>query len=207
LSAVQKAIKTGRIQATAERKIDSEAADQSWATATDPAKQRKEPPPPPLPAPMPLLDGAPQEAPPMRRPTWPEWPEPWPPPVASPPPTALAAPGGTNVTSMDTFVAAKTERERAEAELAKIALLEKQGKLISAEEARQTWRAIGKMFAQVRENIPTDLATKLVGKTEPREIEVLIRTAFREADKKVADEIQSRFADVVDDVRYGSIAG
>jgi hypothetical protein len=41
LSAVQKAIKTGRIAPGPDGKIDAEVADLSWLAATDPSKQRK----------------------------------------------------------------------------------------------------------------------------------------------------------------------
>jgi hypothetical protein len=196
LNAVQTAIKTGRILATEDKKIDAVDADARWAATTDPALQRKEPPPaPPAPV-LSLLDGAMQDAPALRRPEWPEWPgwTPAPPKREEPEP---AAPAGGIVVGMDTYLAAKTERERAEAEMAKDALLRARNKLIDADEARRVFAAIGRMFSQARENLPTQLATKLVGKTDLTEMEILIRGALREADAKVADEIQARFANVV----------
>jgi hypothetical protein len=201
LNAVQVAIKTGRIVALEGKKIDSEDADARWAAATDPALQRQEVPAPPAPAVLSLLDGAVQEAPPglSKRPDWPEWPG-WEPPVK-------VEPAPLNVTGMDTYLAAKTERERAEAEMAKDALAKARGNLIDAAEARRVWTAIGRMFGQSRENLPTDLAALLVGKTDLTEIEILIRGVLREADSKIADEIQSRFAGVVGDVRYSGLAG
>jgi hypothetical protein len=196
LQAVQKAIQTGRIEALPGKKIDPMDADVKWAAATDPALQRKEPPPAPPPAVLSLLDGTMQMAPELaRRPEWTDWPEPWPPPMVVKAEVAPAAAG--NVVQMDTYLAAKTERERAEAEMAKDALMKARGKLIDADEARRVWTAIGRMFSQARENLPTQLAPKLVGKTDLTEIEIVIRREFREADQQVADEIQARFGGVV----------
>jgi len=204
LYAVQRAVATGRISATPDKKTASEAADKSWAACTDPAKAPLAPPPPP---PMPLLDETPATVPEvavMKRPEWPEWPN-WQPPADEP--KKPDSPPPDNVTGMDTFLAAKTERERAEAEMAKIALAEKQGKLIGAEAARRTWRQIGRTFAAAREQVPTQLAAQLVGKTDLNEIERIIRDALRDADTRVANEIQSRYGDLVADDRDRRVAG
>jgi DNA-binding protein YbaB len=199
LSAVQKAIRTGRIEAK-DLKIDPDAADLAWVSSTDPAKQRKEPPPPPPAPTAPLFAGEAIPAPASlaRHVEWSEITEPWPPPVVRRPDPE---PMPNNVTGMDTFLLAKTDRERAEAELAKIKLAETQSRLIDAVEARQTWQAIGAMFARSREVVPVALATKLVEKSDPKEIERIIRAEFRESDRKIADEIAARFADRVNDVR------
>jgi hypothetical protein len=190
LKAVQRALASERIFALPGKKIDSEAADQRWAACTDPAKA----PPPAVsaPAPMPLLDGKPEDgAVAMRRPEWPEWPN-WKPAERK---QEVGLPA--NVIGMDTFLAAKTERERAEAEMAKIALAEKRKQLVSADQTRQTFRAIGRMFAAAREQVPAQLAAQLVGKTDLNEIEAVVRTALRETDTRIANEIASRFGDAV----------
>jgi hypothetical protein len=199
LSAVQKAVATKRISVLPCKKIDSAAADLEWEASTNPAKAPMPPQPPVV---LPLLDGSSNgssneaaAAVPMKRPEWPEWPN-WKPAL----PPKLEAPAD-NVTGMDTFLAAKTERERAEAEMAKIALLEKQGRLIGADAARQTWRAIGRMFAAAREQVPAQLAAQLVGKTDLNEIEASVRTALREADTRIANEIQARFGEMVTEDR------
>lgn len=192
LRSVQKAIESGRIVALPGKKIDSEDADRRWAACTDPAKAPQVAAPPPSVV-MPLLDGSAEAAPvAMRRPEWPEWPN-WKPMERKP--EALAAPA--NVIGMDTFLLAKTERERAEAEMAKIALAEKQSRLISADAARQTFRSIGRMVATAREQLPTQLSAQLVGKTDLTEIESIVRAALRDADERVANEIQSRYGDRV----------
>ena len=154
---------------------------------------------------MPLLDGAPEAAPATlaRRPDWPGFTEPWPPPIERRP----DPPAPSNVIGMDTFLAAKTERERAEAEMAKDELARKRGQLTDAEDARRVFRECGKMYARVREQVPGDVATQLVGKTDPWEIEQIIRTAIREADTRIADEIAAKFTEVLGHVRSGSIAG
>jgi hypothetical protein len=197
LQAVQRAIKAGRILAI-DKKIDSEDADRRWAATTDPAKQRKEPPAPP-PVVLPLLGDGPVQAPPMRRPVWPECPD-WPPPL--PKATDQQRPPG-NVLPMDTFLAAKTDRERAEADMARLELAEKLRTLTSAEGVRQAFVGIGKMFAQARENVPFEVAPELIGKTDIDEIERIIRNAFRAADAKIANDIQTKFAEFVDGAASG----
>lgn len=189
LRAVQRAIETARISALPGKKIDSVAADLAWKASTDPAKAPMPPPPPVV---LPLLDAPgnePGAAVAMKRPEWPEWPN-W-------KPERKQEVGPASVIGIDTFLAAKTERERAEAEMAKIALLEKQSRLIDADEARQTFRAIGRMFAAAREQVPAQLAAQLVGKTDLTEIEGLVRAALRDGDTRVANEIAARYGDAV----------
>lgn len=94
------------------------------------------------------------------------------------------------------FLRAKARRETAEADLAELKARKAQGDLVAVDEARKTWHAIGRMYAAARENVPMQLAPKLVGKTDLGEIESLIRTFYREADAHVADEIHARFSQI-----------
>lgn len=94
------------------------------------------------------------------------------------------------------FLRAKARRETAEADLSELKARKAQGDLVAVDDARKTWHAIGRMYAAARENVPMQLAPKLVGKTDLAEIECLIRTFYREADTRVANEIQSRFAEI-----------
>jgi hypothetical protein len=92
---------------------------------------------------------------------------------------------------------AKTRLEAAKAEMAELKLAKQRGELVEVGEARKTWHAIGRMFAQARENVPKQLAPLLAGKTDLLEIEKLVRIAYRDADGRVADEIASRFGALV----------
>lgn len=197
LFAVQKAIKAGRISVTADGRIDSEAADRQWAASTDAALQRGAQAVTVIePAAPPLISGEPAVGPTIlsRGLDGPEWPPrtEWPKPVRA----GVVVDGSS-------FMAARTAREHAEAQLAELELAGKLGKVIDAAEAQKTFKLIARMHAQAREAVPTQLATKLVGKTDPREIEQTIRAAFREADARIADEIQARFSSVVFDAVVG----
>lgn len=95
------------------------------------------------------------------------------------------------------FLKAKARRETAEADMAELKAAKARGELVDVGEARKVYHAIGRMFSQARENVPLQLAPKLVGKTDLAEIESTIRIFYREADARVAGEIQSRFAGIV----------
>ena len=68
--------------------------------------------------------------------------------------------------------------------------------LVDVDDVRKAFTAIGRMFAAARENVPLQLAPKLVGLTDMAAIEALIRQHYREADSRVADEIQSRYSEI-----------
>ncbi len=54
-------------------------------------------------------------------------------------------------------------------------------------------RAHAAMITAAREALPMQLAPQLVGKTDLAEIETILRTAIRECDTRVSNEIRSRF--------------
>src|SRR5438067_1073718 len=111
LSAVQKAIATGRIKASVEKKIDFEKADVEWALQTDMAMQRAET-PAAAPAVLTLLDGVVQAAPAelARRPEWEV-------PFGPMEPRQPAAAPVVNVVDLGLYQRARAEREHAEAEM------------------------------------------------------------------------------------------
>lgn len=204
LNAVQNAIKSGRIKATPDKRIDSEAADRDWAAMTDPAQQRKEPPAPPVEV-LPIFDGvaAEQISPGLSvGPQWPEW-----------SPEHLAAerakadlahamgktPGLATVVDLGMYQRAKAEREFAEAEMAKDRLAESRKQLINSSDAIKAFHAMGKMYSQGREAVPDQLAPRLVGLTDTGEIARIVREVLRSADVRIADEIKSQFAEIVRD--------
>jgi hypothetical protein len=88
-------------------------------------------------------------------------------------------------------------REKLRAKRDEMDLKERMRDLISVDEARKTWHAIGKMYASSRENVPMQLAPRLVGKTDLIEIEGIIRSFYRESDTRVANEIESRYGETL----------
>lgn len=193
---VQQAVSSGRIKASADKRIDSDQADQAWAAATDAALQRNNtrvmvPPPPALP----ILDGELMPAPAALS-TRPVWDVPFPP--ADPSfRLGMAAAMASNLVDGDSFMEWKRREQRANALAAERDLEKESGKLIDADEARAIYRQVGKMFAQMREALPTQLGPDLVGLTDPREIERRIRDRFRVEDLRIANEIQLRYGDVL----------
>lgn len=90
---------------------------------------------------------------------------------------------------------AKARREEAEARLAEIKVAKEERSVLPADEVRKTITAIGRVHAAAREAIPAQLAPKLVGKTDLTEIERIIREELRSTDERVANEVESRFAE------------
>lgn len=68
--------------------------------------------------------------------------------------------------------------------------------LLPRDEVTQTFGLIGKIYGAGREGIPSRLATKLVGKTDLQEIEMIVRAELASTDKRISDEIESRFKDL-----------
>lgn len=195
LSAVQKAITTGRISKGEDGRIDSDLADAAWAAHTDRAKQRKENPPAAAPAPPadpPLLTGevlpAPGEL--ARRSQFygPDWPEPTPHPEHRPP---------AQVVDGDSFMAAKTRLAWAEVELREAAVAEKRGLSINGEAARQTFRDIGRIYASARGSVASEIAQRVIGLTDPNEIDRRVKAILIATDERIANEIFAKYPDLV----------
>jgi hypothetical protein len=199
--AVQKALASGRIVAGADGRIDADAADAAWAANTDVALQRGPSPagvatPPEV---LPIFEGVVETAPSTlsRRP---EWDVPFPP---MPERAAVNANASTetalaSVVDLGLYQRSKAEREYAEAQMALDKLAESRKELLPAGDVQKAFAQMGKMYAQGRESVPTQLAPQLVGLTDLAEIERRVRKAFREADQRIANEIRSQYAEVVD---------
>lgn len=203
-AAVRKAIASGRIQIV-DGKIDSAEADRQWAAATNPAKRHSgEPAAPPSGELLPLLEGKPTViAPPMNPPGIWAGLEDWKP---APIPAKEKPRASAPVVAMDTFLAAKTEGERARAELLKTQLYEKQRHLIAAEGARQAYWSMGKIVRASIEGAARQISTLLVGKKDPAEIGELLRVAMEKALTQASEEIESRFSAFIEhDVQRGNV--
>jgi hypothetical protein len=163
LKAVQKAITAGRITKTPEGKIDLEEADRRWIENSDPAQVRS-------------VVSSPTGTREIQR-----------------PPAAKHVRVPSEEVDRSTFLSARTRREVADAETAELKLGQAKGELLPKAEQRQTFERIGKIFAAGREALPAQLALKLVGKTDPADIERILRAEFRAADLRTITEIESRF--------------
>ena len=110
--------------------------------------------------------------------------------------TAGPVAGGT-VVDGESFMAVKTRRERAEAEIAELKAAKQRGDIIEVSEARLAWTSIGKMFGNALAEIPTQLAPRLTGKVDISEIEAVLKEAINGMRSRVAGEIESRYAELV----------
>lgn len=190
--AVQKAVASGRIRVI-EKRIDADQADRDWALATDPAMQREAAPE----IALPILEGTVEQAPAALS-ARPVWDVPFPP--ADPKyriGTGVVA--VSNLVDGNAFMQWRTREQRANALAAERDLAREDGKLLDADEVRATYRQIGRMLAQTRETLPTQLAPELVGLTDPHAIARHIRDRFRAEDLRIVSEIEARFkVDVLD---------
>lgn len=94
------------------------------------------------------------------------------------------------------YIDARTRRERALAEQAEIDLAEKKKQLLPRSQVERSLASIGRLYAAGRENLPAQLAPKLVGKTDPIDIELIIRRDLRATDQRIADEIDKQYPDL-----------
>jgi hypothetical protein len=106
-------------------------------------------------------------------------------------------PGGSNLIDGESFMAVKTRRERAEAEMAETKAAKQRGALIERAEAQRAWTAIGRMHGQALQGIPVSLAPRLTGKTDIAEIEVILKAEINGLRTRVADEISARYGKMV----------
>ncbi|HXS98630.1 MAG TPA: hypothetical protein VN736_28735 [Candidatus Limnocylindrales bacterium] len=230
LAAVQKAIASGRIRKTEDSRIDSEEADKAWAANSDPAKQRQEaaapvPPPPPLlnpevlpPAASPALVStdattggprAPLALTPLSapgtngRPPAPDW-DGWP----VPPPRNEQWPSaGGEVIDGESFAEARrrmawitTWREQAKWE-------QERGLSIRTDEARKSYREIGRICASVRKQAPSQIAQAVAGLTDVKEIEMRVSQILRQHDERIIREIEAQQKALVESVECSSGTG
>lgn len=91
------------------------------------------------------------------------------------------------------FIAARTRRELAEARRAERKDREEAGELVRIDEVRKAFDGIGRIYAAGRENLPVQLAPRLIGLTDIADPERILIDALRETDQRIADEIESRY--------------
>ncbi len=93
----------------------------------------------------------------------------------------------------NTFIAARTRRELAEARRAERRDLEEAGELVRVDEVRKVFAGIGRIYAAGRENVATQLDPQLIGITVAGEPGRIVREALRDTDNRIASEIESRY--------------
>jgi pyruvate/2-oxoglutarate dehydrogenase complex dihydrolipoamide acyltransferase (E2) component len=162
LRAVQKAIKSGRITAREDGRLDADVADANWARNTAPRPQPSSQPAKPA--------ASPQSAhhhhsdPPRREPTEP-----------------------VKLESGLEYAKARAVRETYSARMAKIDFEERTAKLVSSDEVQV---AAFNRFRQFRDgmlNIPDRLAAVLAAEKNPRQVHELLVTEIRKALTEFSD--------------------
>jgi hypothetical protein len=156
LTAVQKAIKAGRVTTTADGKIDPEKADLEWKSRTDPGKQRRKQKAEPEPE-------RPKAATPELRPE----------------PQSGAEPqlGEEPEANPDDYWKSRAAREFWEAKLSKLKAEREAGNLIPREDAERAW---GGMIASTRSKIlamPANLAHRLAAESDLITCEEILKDA------------------------------
>lgn len=156
---------------------------------TDAAKRAKPEPVPPPPSVPPLFGGAAVPASEGRTPfgigdRWPTGLVAPAPPPAAPPSSAEGAASG--------FMVWKAEHQEFEARLARLRFEREAKSLLPTGEVQRMFAQLGRIVAAVREQLPAQLAPTLIGKTDPAEVEEILRAGYRQADERISQEIESR---------------
>lgn len=93
----------------------------------------------------------------------------------------------------NTFLAARTRRELAAARREERKDREEAGELVRIDDVRKVFAGIGRIYAAGRENLPVQLAPRLIGLTDIADPERVLIEALRETDQRIADEVESRY--------------
>ncbi|MBF0116440.1 MAG: hypothetical protein HQM04_15540 [Magnetococcales bacterium] len=169
-SAVEKALKAGRIQKESDGTINQAKADAAWERNTSPAQQRKpDPVPTPVPvkpAPVPAKPPTPPVRQPSQRPAEPE-----------PGPSAAGAPN---------YQISRAVRETYNAKLTRLDYEERTGKLLNAEDVAKEAFAVARRVRDRLLNIPSRMASVLASETDSKAIERLLSQELRVALEELA---------------------
>ena len=165
-SAVEKALKSGRIQKEPDGTIDPVKADAAWERNTSPAQQRKPDPTPPTPVPVP----AKPSAPPVRQPTQ----------------RPAESDAGPSTTGMPNYQMSRAVRETYNAKLTRLDYEERTGKLLNAEDVAKDAFAVARRVRDRLLNIPSRMASVLASETDSKAIERLLIQELRVALEELA---------------------
>lgn len=205
IRAVQKALLGGRIHALPNGKIDPVQADAEWAANTDATRRRKDTPAPVAPAASaPLFEAAPAGA--VHEPPRPfgiqDWPEGFPTAL----PVHVATSDERGPVAIDGYMAWKTEREQYEALQARLRYEREIRSVLPRRDVHSLFLSVGRIVAAIREELPTQVAPRLVGKSDLGEIETILRAALKDADTRIADECNARVVNKLADGDFSNSA-
>lgn len=159
-SAVQKALKSGRIQLEQDGLIDPIKADAAWADNTDPALQRK-----PV---QPIKTAQPQKS--------------------SKPPGMSHVDNEQQDPRVPSFALSRSIKEAYEAKLVRIEYEQKMGNLLERGAVTKDAFEMARRTRDRVEQIPSHVSASLVSMTDRRAIEILLAKELRNALEEIADE-------------------
>lgn len=161
-TAVEKAIKSGRIQKEPDGTIDPAKADAAWACNTNPAQQRK--PEPELLKPVPIPTNPSPQLAPIRQPT---------PRLVAEAETVPSGVAGPN------YQVSRAIRETYNAKLTRLDYEERTGKLLNAEDVAREAFAVARRVRDRLLCIPSRMAAVLASETDSKAIERLMDQELR----------------------------
>ena len=167
-SAVEKALKSGRIQKESDGTIDQAKADAAWNRNTSPAQQRKADPIPVKPAPVPAKPPPPPIHQPTQRP--------------ANPPSA-----GPSMGAAPNYQISRAVRETYNAKLTRLDYEERTGKLLNAEDVAKEAFAVARRVRDRLLNIPGRMASVLASETDSKAIENLLSQELRIALEELSE--------------------
>lgn len=172
-SAVEKALKSGRIKKETDGTINPSMADAAWERNTNPAQQRK-PDPVPVPLQVPVKPATPPTAPPA-------------PPVRQPFQRPAEAEPVPNAAGAPNYQISRAVRETYNAKLTRLDYEERTGKLLNAEDVAKEAFALARRVRDRLLNIPSRMASVLASETDSKSIEALLSQELRIALEELAE--------------------
>ena len=172
-SAVEKALKAGRIQKESDGTINQAKADAAWERNTSPAQQRKPDSVPVKPVPVP---DKPVPVP-VNPPT---------PPVRQPTQRPAESDAGPSTAGMPNYQMSRAVRETYNAKLTRLDYEERTGKLLNAEDVAKEAFAVARRVRDRLLNIPSRMASVLASETDSKAIERLLSQELRVALEELA---------------------
>jgi hypothetical protein len=172
-TAVEKAIKSGRISVESDGSIDVAKSDAAWERNTNPAQQRKPDPVPVKPATAPN-----KPAPPPNLPT---------PPVRQPTQRPAEPEPGPSAAGMPNYQMSRAVRETYNAKLTRLDYEERTGKLLNAEDVAKEAFAMARRVRDRLLNIPSRMASVLASETDSKAIELLLSQELRIALEELSE--------------------
>lgn len=165
-SAVEKALKSGRILKESDGTIDPAKADAAWERNTNPAQQRKPDPVPVRPDPVPDRPSTPSVRQPTHQPTEPE--------------------AGPSMPGVPNYQMSRAIREAYNAKLARLDYEERNGKLVDRADVDRKWFEVGCRVRDRIQSLPSRMSAELAAMTDRKAIETFMDQELRNALEELA---------------------